>query len=447
MENSSVNDAQKNWHELSLKEKILNKTARLGVLGLGYVGLPLAVEKAKAGYRVTGFDVQQKKVDAVNDGHNYIGDVVDSDLAALVASGTLKATSDFSRLAECDCVSICVPTPLDIYQQPDISYVKASASQVAKYAHEGMLVVLESTTYPGTTDEIIAPLLRERGFEIGKDIFLAFSPERVDPGNKQYKTKNTPKVVGGVTPVCTDLAATLYSNVLESEIFRVSSPKVAEMEKILENTFRNINIALANEMAILCHRMGIPVWEVIDAAKTKPYGFMAFYPGPGLGGHCIPIDPYYLTWKARAYDYHTRLIETAGEINNSIPEFVVERVAEMLNTAGKPLNGSKVFVLGAAYKPDIDDMRESPVLRIIERLLKRSAVVSYNDPYIPKIAVSGQKFVSREITAETLAEADAVIIATNHSAYDIPFIVENAQAVFDTRNATKNIDAPNVERL
>ena len=300
-----------------LLQKIEDRTATLGVLGLGYVGLPLAVEKAKAGFAVVGFDVQSRKVQLVNEGHNYIGDVVDSDLAALVQAGRLTATDDFARLAACDCVAICVPTPLDEHFQPDISYVKNSAEQIARYAHKGMLIVLESTTYPGTTEEVILPLLTQKGFTVGEDIFLAFSPERVDPGNKQYKTKNTPKVVGGVTPRCGALAAAIYRSVLAGDVTVVSGPKVAEMEKILENTFRNINIALANEMAVLCHRMGISVWEVIDAAKTKPYGFMAFYPGPGLGGHCIPIDPFYLTWKAREYQYHTRLIES-GRMNNGL---------------------------------------------------------------------------------------------------------------------------------
>lgn len=430
-----------------LKQKILDKKAVLGVVGLGYVGLPLAVEKARAGYRVIGFDVQQSKVDMVNRGHNYIGDVVDNDLAELVKSGRLSASGDFSKISECDCVSICVPTPLDVYQQPDISYVQSSATQVAKYAHKGMLVVLESTTYPGTTEEIIQPLLEQHGLKVGETVFLAFSPERVDPGNKVYKTKNTPKVVGGVTPDCTELAATLYSNVLEGEIFSVSSPKVAEMEKILENTFRNINIALANEMAILCNRMNIPVWEVIDAAKTKPYGFMAFYPGPGLGGHCIPIDPFYLTWKARAYDYHTRLIEIAGEINNSMPEFVTERISRILNRHKKPLNGSTVYLLGVAYKPDIDDIRESPVLKLIEHLEKAGAVVVCNDPFIPTFKVNGHEFHSQEITAERLQSADITVITTGHSCYDVNFIIENSKAVFDTRNLTKGIDDARVERL
>ncbi|MCX7904012.1 MAG: nucleotide sugar dehydrogenase [Caloramator sp.] len=422
-----------------LLEKIQNKTAVIGVVGLGYVGLPLAVEKAKAGYKVIGFDIQQKRCDMVNEGHNYIGDVVDEELADLVKKGMIYATTDYSKIAEVDCVAICVPTPLDKYKQPDITYVVNSTESIAKYLHKGMLVVLESTTYPGTTEEVVKPILEKTGLKCGEDFYLAFSPERVDPGNKFFKTKNTPKVVGGVTKDCTEIAATLYRNVLEGEIFTVSSPAVAEMEKILENTFRNINVALVNEMAILCERMGIDVWEVIEAAKTKPYGFMAFYPGPGLGGHCIPIDPFYLTWKAREYDYHTRLIEIAGEINDYMPEFVVEKASHILNNFKKPLNGSKVLLLGAAYKKDIDDLRESPVLKVIEHLEKRNAIVSYNDPYIPEFTHLGKHYVSVELTEETLRDADIVIITTDHSKYDYDFIVKNAKVVFDTRNATKEV--------
>ncbi|AEE95568.1 nucleotide sugar dehydrogenase [Mahella australiensis] len=423
----------------ALKQKIENKTAQIGVVGLGYVGLPLAVEKAKAGYTVVGFDVQQKKVDMVNAGINYIGDVVDQELADLVASGRLSATADYGRIKELDAVTICVPTPLDKYQQPDVSYVVNSVTSVAQNLHPGMLVILESTTYPGTTEEVVKPILEDTGLKCGKDFFLAFSPERVDPGNKEYHTKNTPKVVGGVTPECTEVAASLYRHVLEGEVFTVSSPAVAEMEKILENTFRNINIALANEMSVLCRRMGIDVWEVIDAAKTKPYGFMAFYPGPGLGGHCIPIDPFYLTWKARGYDYHTRLIETAGEINNYMPEFVVESISEVLNRDKKPLNGSKVLLLGAAYKKDIDDLRESPVLKIIEHLEKAQADVIYNDPYIPQFDHNGKHYESAELTDELLENIDIAVITTDHSCYDYQKIVDKARAVFDTRNATKGV--------
>ena len=427
----------------TLMKKIKSKTAVLGVIGLGYVGLPLAVEKANSGYKVLGFDIQQKRVDFVNSGHNYIGDVIDSNLFDIVKNKKLSATTDFSMLSQCDCVAVCVPTPLDHYFQPDISYVKNSTEEIIKYAHKGMLVVLESTTYPGTTEEVIGTRLTESGFSIGEDMFLAFSPERVDPGNAVYKTKNTPKVVGGVTEKCTSLAKELYGSVLESEIYVTSSPKVAEMEKIFENTFRNINIALSNEMAILCKKMDIPVWEVIDAAKSKPYGFMAFYPGPGLGGHCIPIDPFYLTWKAREYNYHTRLIEIAGEINNSMPDYVISRVADQLNTQKKSINGSNVFVLGLAYKPDIDDIRESPSIKLIELLKDKGAVVSYNDPYTE----SFRELLSVEITQKSLADADIVIIATNHSAYDPKYIVKHSRLVFDSRNLTKDIESENLEKL
>ena len=418
--------------------KLQNRTAKLGVVGLGYVGLPLAVEKAKAGYDVIGFDVQAKKVEQVNIGENYIGDIVDEDLKTLVASGKLKATTDFSFVSEVDAVSICVPTPLDKYKQPDLSYVVNSSKSVAKYLHKGMLIVLESTTYPGTTEEVLKPILEESGLKCGEDFFLAFSPERVDPGNKQFKTKNTPKVVGGCTPECTEVAAMLYRSVLESDVMEVSSPAVAEMEKILENTFRNINIALANEMAILCNKMGIDVWEVIDAAKTKPYGFMPFYPGPGLGGHCIPLDPFYLSWKAKEYDYHTRLIETSGEINDFMPEFVVDNAMKLLNTQKKALNGSKVLLLGAAYKNDIDDMRESPTLKVMEHLEKNGANVYYNDPYIPTFKHNGREFVSVN-WEDAIEEADIVIITTNHSNYDYEKIVEKAKLLYDTRNATKDV--------
>ncbi|WP_271629654.1 nucleotide sugar dehydrogenase [Caldicellulosiruptor sp. DIB 104C] len=430
-----------------LLKKIEEKTAVIGVVGLGYVGLPLAVEKAKAGYKVIGFDIQQKRVDMVNKGQNYIGDVVDKELEQLVKEGRIFATTDYSKIAEVDAVAICVPTPLDKYKQPDISYVVNSTKEIAKYLHKGMLVVLESTTYPGTTEEVVKPVLEESGLVCGQDFFLAFSPERVDPGNKVYNTKNTPKVVGGVTPTCTEIAARLYENVLEGEVFRVSSPKVAEMEKILENTFRNINIALVNEMAILCERMNIDIWEVIEAAKTKPYGFMAFYPGPGLGGHCIPIDPFYLTWKAREYDYHTRLIEIAGEINNYMPEYVVERVMKILNKFKKPLNGSKILVLGVAYKKDIDDIRESPALKVIENFEKENAIVEYNDPYVPNFTYKGKQYTSVDFTAETLGQYDIVVITTDHSKYDYQFIVDNAKLIFDTRNATKGIKSEKVYKL
>lgn len=422
--------------ELILKLK--NKTAKLGVVGLGYVGLPLAVEKAKAGYEVTGFDVQEKKVDSVNNGINYIGDIVDADLKNLVNTGKLKATTDFSFVKDVDTVCIAVPTPLDLYKQPDLSYVISSTKSVAKYIHKGMLVVLESTTYPGTTEEVCKPILEESGLKCGEDFFLAFSPERVDPGNKMYKTKNTPKVVGGCTKECTEVAAMLYRSVLKGEVYEVSSPAVAEMEKILENTFRNINIALANEMAILCNRMGIDVWEVVDAAKTKPYGFMPFYPGPGLGGHCIPLDPFYLEWKAKEYDYHTKLIETSGIINDYMPEYVVEQTMKLLNTQKKALNGSKVLLLGVAYKKDIDDLRESPALKVIDNLVKNDADIIYNDPFIPEFKHNNVKYVSQDLD-KAVKSADIVIITTDHSSYDYEKIASEAKIIYDTRNAMKDV--------
>ncbi|MDU4890628.1 MAG: nucleotide sugar dehydrogenase [Clostridium sp.] len=425
-----------------LKEKLIlklkNKTAKLGVVGLGYVGLPLAVEKAKAGYEVIGFDVQDKKVEMVNRGENYIGDVVTDDLKSLVESGKLKATTDFSFIGEVDTVCIAVPTPLDVYKQPDLSYVIKSTRDVSNFLRKGMLVVLESTTYPGTTEEVIKPILEESGLKCGEDFFLAFSPERVDPGNKLYNTKNTPKVVGGCTPECTEVAGMLYRSVLEGDIMEVSSPAVAEMEKILENTFRNINIALANEMAILCNRMGIDVWEVIDAAKTKPYGFMPFYPGPGIGGHCIPLDPFYLEWKAREYDYHTTLIETSGIINDSMPNFVIENVMKLLNSHKKALNGAKVLVLGVAYKKDIDDMRESPTLKVLDLLEKNGAEIIVNDPYIPSFKHKNVEYVSVD-WEKVIDDTDIVLITTDHSCYDYEIIVEKAKLLYDTRNATKNV--------
>lgn len=420
----------------NLIKKIENKTMKLGVVGLGYVGLPLAIEKARAGYEVIGFDIQEKKVSMVNEGKNYIGDVIDDDLKKFVEKGKLRATNDFSFIKDVDAVAICVPTPLDKFKQPDVSYVKQSSEDIAKYLHAGMLVVLESTTYPGTTEEIVKPILEMSGLKCGEDFFLAFSPERVDPGNKNFKTKNTPKVVGGCTKNCTYVAKILYENILEGQIFTVSSPAVAEMEKILENTFRHINIGLVNEMTILCKKMGIDVWEVIEAAKTKPYGYMAFYPGPGLGGHCIPLDPFYLTYKAREFDYHTRLIETAGEINDYMTTFVVENVITILNTQKQPLRDSNILLLGVAYKKDIDDMRESPALKIIKELKKNGANITYNDPYIPYFYYNGNTYKSVDLETG-LKNADIVIITTDHSNYDYELISKQANLIYDTRNATK----------
>ncbi len=430
--------------EMSMKDllkKIKDKTATVGVIGLGYVGLPLAVEKAKAGYNVIGFDIQRKKVEKVNRGENYIGDVIDSDLKELVNEGKLRATQDYSFLKDADTVTICVPTPLDKFKQPDLTYIIDSTKEISKYLHRDELIILESTTYPGTTEEVVLPILASTGLKVGVDFYLAFSPERVDPGNKLYHTKNTPKIVGGVTPKCSELAKTLYENILESDVFVVSSPKVAELEKILENTFRIVNIALANEMAIVCNKMGINVWEVIDAAKTKPYGFMAFYPGPGVGGHCIPIDPFYLTYKAREYDYHTRLIELAGEINDSMPEFVVSRLMELLNERNKCLNGAKILLLGIAYKQDVDDIRESPALKVWEELKKRGAIVYYHDPYILEFVNKGDGEVYRSVplSENNLKDVDAVVITTSHTNVDYEKVIAYAPLVFDTKNVTRGM--------
>ena len=432
-----------NQYAHNLLAKIENKDLKIGVIGLGYVGLPLAVEKVKAGYHVTGFDIQLQRVEMINRGINYIGDVVDEELARIVREGRLTATTDYSRIREMDVITICVPTPLDMHHQPDTSYVENSAREIAKHFRKGTLVVLESTTYPGTTEELVKPILEENGYRCGEDFFLAYSPERVDPGNKIYKTKNTPKVIGGVTKTCTAIAATLYRNVLEGDVHEVSSPAVAEMEKILENTFRIVNIALANEMAILCNRMGIDVWEVIDAAATKPYGFMPFYPGPGVGGHCIPIDPFYLTWKAREFDYHTRLIELAGEINNSMPDFVVNRCMQILNREKKALNGSRILVMGVAYKKDIDDYRESPVIKILEQLEEHEAEWTAVDPYVKQFKFKGRLISTYPSCSESdVRNADLVLITTDHSAFDYEMLQKHAKIIFDTRNSIRSYKGP-----
>ncbi len=424
-----------------LSEKILNKTATLGVYGLGYVGLPLAVEKAKAGYKVLGFDIQKSKVDMINAGHNYIGDVVNEDLAKLVESGLLRATDDFTDVVNCDCVCICVPTPLDEHQQPNIGYVKSSAESISKHMHKDMLIVLESTTYPGTTEELLKPIFEKGGLKCGIDFFLAFSPERVDPGNLIYNTKNTPKVVGGCTPECTEVAALLYEQILSAPVFKASSPAIAEMEKILENTYRNINIALVNELAQLCEKMYIDIWEVIEAAKTKPYGFQPFYPGPGLGGHCIPLDPYYLSWKAREYGFHTSMIESAMMINDGMPEYCVTRISKILNLFEKPLKNSKVLMLGVAYKQDVDDYRESPAIRLIEHLLENKAIVDYYDPFVKSFKKNDLYMESiPTIERNVLKKYDIVVIATAHTVVNYKVVQENSTIIFDTKNAMKNIE-------
>lgn len=432
-----------------LLNKIENKEITVGVVGLGYVGLPLAVEKAKAGFKTIGFDVQKAKVDLVNAGSNYIGDVVDDDLKQIVESGMLRATNDFSFVKDVDFIAICVPTPLDEHQQPDISYVRSSAEEITKYMTKGTMVVLESTTYPGTTEELLKPILETSGLKCGEDFYLGFSPERVDPGNKQFKTKNTPKVVGAIGEDAREVIAAMYRAVLEGDVYEVSSPAIAEMEKILENTYRNINIGLANEMAILCNRMGIDYWEVVDAAKTKPYGFQAFYPGPGLGGHCIPLDPYYLSWKAREYGFHTSMIESSMMVNDRMPEYCVERSMAILNRHKKALNGSKVLVLGVAYKSDIDDYRESPAIRVIEKLKEAGADTDFYDPWIAEYKDKGQIFHGIEkIDAEIISSYDLIVITAAHTNIDYDMIQKNAAAIFDTRNAMKDIaDRENIEVL
>lgn len=434
-----------------LLNKIENHTIVAGVVGLGYVGLPLAVEKAKAGFKTIGFDVQKSKVDSVNAGHNYIGDVVDADLAQLVKEGRLSATTDFSFVKDVDFIAICVPTPLDEHQEPDISYVRDSATAVAQYLKPGTMVVLESTTYPGTTEELIKPILEKgSGLVCGKDFYLGFSPERVDPGNLIYKTKNTPKVVGAIGADAAEVISAMYRAVLEGDVFTVSSPAVAEMEKILENTYRNINIGLVNELGRLCHEMGISIWEVIDAAKTKPYGFQAFYPGPGLGGHCIPLDPYYLTWKAREYGFHTTLIENSMVINDGQPEYCVERAMHILNRHKKAINGAKVLMLGVSYKNDIDDYRESPAIRVYKELKRVGAEVEYYDPWVPEFhnmyGESGKSIPA--LTPEVVAGYDLVMVTCAHHNVDYAMVQANAKVIFDTKNVMKDIQPrDNIEVL
>lgn len=433
-----------------LLKKIENKEIIVGVVGLGYVGLPLAVEKAKAGFKTIGFDVQDEKVNLVNKGVNYIGDVVDSELKDLVETGMLSATTDFSFIKDVDFVAICVPTPLDAHQQPDISFVKSSSEAISEYLSKGTMVVLESSTYPGTTEELVKPILEKgSGLVCGEDFYLGFSPERVDPGNAVYQTKNTPKVVGAIGKDATEVIAAMYRSVLEGDIHEVSSPAVAELEKILENTYRNINIGLVNEICMLCEKMGISAWEVIDAAKTKPFGYQAFYPGPGLGGHCIPLDPYYLTWKAREFGFHTSMIENSMIINDKMPEYCVERCYKVLNKQKKAMSDSKILILGVAYKNDIDDYRESPALRLIDLLKKEEATVEFYDPYIPEYRYHGKTYYGIEkINAVILKNYDLVVIATAHKSYDLDMIQKNSKAIFDTRNATKNLkNKSNIELL
>ena len=433
-----------------LLNKIHNKEIVVGVVGLGYVGLPLAVEKAKAGYKTIGFDIQEKKVEMVNEGINYIGDVVNSDLQEIVNNGMLSATNDFQFIKDVDFIAICVPTPLDKHQQPDISYVKSSAEDISKYLKKETMVVLESTTYPGTTEELIKPILEEgSGLVCEKDFYLGFSPERVDPGNIIYKTKNTPKVVGAIGKDATEVISEMYRAVLDGDVYEVSSPAIAEMEKILENTYRNINIGLVNELSILCDKMGISMWEVIDAAKTKPYGFQAFYPGPGLGGHCIPLDPYYLSWKAREYGFHTSMIESSMMINDKMPEYCVERANKILNRFKKSINGSKVLMMGVAYKQDINDYRESPALKVIDILRGQGANVDYYDSWVSEYKMDGKiEYGLKSINDDIIAMYDIVIITTPHTNIDYEMLQRSAKVIFDTKNAMKNIKIrDNIELL
>jgi UDP-N-acetyl-D-glucosamine dehydrogenase len=426
----------------ALAEKIRTKSARVGIVGLGYVGLPLAVEFAKAGFNVTGIDLQRSKVDRVNAGDSYVQDVDSRELAALVKARKISAVSDFSVVAGLDTINICVPTPLRKTKDPDMSYILSACQEIARYSHTGLLTILESTTYPGTTEELVLPLLSHSNMQVGRDFFLCFSPERVDPGNPKYNTRNIPKVVGGVTAACTEMGALFYAQALQ-HVVPVSSTQVAEMVKLLENTFRMINIGLVNELAMMCDRMKINIWEVIDAAATKPFGFMPFYPGPGLGGHCIPIDPFYLSWKTRQAGIEARFIELAGYINGQMPHFVVEKIQTALNDHAKPLKGSRIHLVGVAYKRDIDDVRESPALDIIHLLMRRGAEITYSDPYVPSIRVDEVELRSQDLEA-AIPGSDCVAIITDHTGTDYRAVVEKASLIIDTRHALKGIKSEKI---
>ncbi len=429
-----------------LEQKLKNKTAVIGIVGLGYVGLPLALAFAQAGFRVVGVDMQQKRVDAVNKGQSYIADVDNTRLATAVSGKKLQATTDQSRLREVDAVCICVPTPLTKTKEPDLFYVTRESEQLSAHLQPGQLVVLESTTYPGTTRELMKPILERSGLKAGQDFYLAYSPERVDPGNKKYNIKNTPKIVGGTDTRSARLVELLYRQVADT-VVPVSSAETAETVKLFENVFRSVNIAMVNELAQLCDKMGLSVWEVIDAASSKPFGFMTFYPGPGIGGHCIPLDPYYLASKAKEHDFHTRFIELAAEINEQMPYYVTLRIMEALNAHSKSLNGASLLVLGVTYKRDIEDMRESPAVKLIELLLKKGARISYNDPYVPEIKIGVETFTSTALTEQRLSAADLVVIATDHSSYDYQYVVNNSSLVFDSRGVTRKLSGANILRL
>ncbi|NLL62091.1 MAG: nucleotide sugar dehydrogenase [Candidatus Atribacteria bacterium] len=433
----------------TLIEKIGSRSAIIGIIGLGYVGLPLAMQVVKSGYRTIGFDIEKNRINIINKIRENDYQNNGETFEGFIEKNIFEVTTDFLLLKDVDIVCICVPTPLDIYQQPDLSYVKESVTNIANNLHSGMLIILESTTYPGTTEEMVKSQLEYiSGMKCGEEFFLAFSPERIDPGNKKYNVKNIPKIVGGIDDISTKITKIFYQSILESEVYTVSSPRVAEMTKIYENIFRNVNIALVNEMAILCHKMNINIWEVIEAAKTKPYGFMPFYPGPGIGGHCIPLDPFYLTWKAREYNYHTKFIELAGEINRYMPEYTVERIAKILSKKfKKSLNGAKILLIGVAYKKDIDDIRESPSLEIIKKLEEENSLISYYDPYIMSFTFKEREYTGlQKITAEEIRSQDMVVIATDHTAIDYDLIIQNAKVVFDTRNIIKE-KKDNIEKL
>jgi UDP-N-acetyl-D-glucosamine dehydrogenase len=429
-----------------LRHKIADRSARLGVIGLGYVGLPLVIEMACQGFHTTGIDIDRERVESLNAGASYVLDVPSEQLAALRAAGKLRATQALAALAELDTVSICVPTPLRKTKDPDLSYVIAAAEAVSAHLHPGQLIILESTTYPGTTQEVVLPILESSGLRVGTDFFLAYSPERVDPGNRTYTTRNIPKVIGGITPTCTALATLLYEQFVE-RVIPVSSPGTAEMVKLLENTFRSVNIALANEMALLCNTFGLNVWEVIEAAKSKPFGFMPFYPGPGLGGHCIPVDPLYLTWKAKQNGVEPRFIELAAQINNQMPTFTVSRVADALNERQKSLKGANILGLGVTYKPDVNDIRESPALEVLHKLRIKGALLSYADPYVSTITLGTEVFQAVEVTPALLSAMDCVVVLTNHSAFDWRMIAASSPLVVDCRNALKDFSDPHILHL
>ncbi len=448
-----------------LSERVKNKQAKVGIVGLGYVGLPLGVYFASNGYEVLGFDIKCERVNLINQGKSYIRDAKGSELSRLVKSGKISATWDYEKVRECDVIQICVPTPVNINKEPDVSYIVGTTEEISKRLRKGQLIILKSTTFPKTTESVVLPILERSGLRVGRDFFLAFSPERIDPGNEQFTIDNTPTVVGGVTPQCTKLAVLLYKNA-GSKVVAVSSARVAELTKLLENTFRNVNIALMNELAQLCERMHINIWEAIDAASTKPFGFMPFYPGPGVGGHCIPIDPYYLSWKAREYDFHTSFIELSAKVNENMPYYVVNKIVESLSNAGVCPGKAKVLVLGIAFKKDVDDLRDSPALKIIEILEGKVGKVFYNDPYIKSTVVNNKKYTSTPIDnltlnsqlsthdsstgsdgRSTIHDFDCVLIATGHSVYDYKKIVKNANLVVDARNATKNLKGGNIVKL